>query len=151
MRSILSAAFAATVLAFSLPASAELEPFKDYVPSTEVWNVTFVKVNPNRLDDYLEGLKQTWLGACDVQKKAGVVLECSVFVSETIANRDFNVMLVIKAPNAGVGDPNEKRYQQIDAELKAKLAQDKQKKIVSGYDDMRSFFGEQSFRRLTFK
>jgi hypothetical protein len=151
MRSILSAAFAATVLAFSLPAAAELEPFKDYVPSTEVWNVTFVKVSPNRLDDYLEGLKQTWLGSCEVQKKAGVVLECSVFVSETMANRDFNVMLVIKAPNAGVGDPNEKRYQQIESEIRAKLAQDKQKKIVSGYEEMRSFFGEQTFRRLTFK
>lgn len=151
MRKSIVAAFAASLLVSAMPASAELEAFKDYTPSTEVWNVTFVRVNPNKLGDYLEGLKQTWVGACDAQKKAGVVLECSVFVSDTMASRDFNVMLVLKAPNAAVSDPNEKIYKQIDADIRAKLAQDKEKKLVTGYDDMRSFFGEQNFRRLTFK
>jgi hypothetical protein len=151
MRKSIVAAFAASLLVSAMPASAELEAFKDYTPSTEVWNVTFVHVNPNRLGDYLEGLKQTWVGACDAQRKAGVVLECAVYVSDTMANRDFNVMLVLKAPNAAVGDPNEKIYKQIDADIRAKLAQDKEKKLVTGYDDMRSFFGEQNFRRLTFK
>lgn len=151
MRKWLVAAFAASMLVTAMPASAELEPFKDYVPSTEVWSVTFVRVNPNRLGDYLEGLKQTWLAACDAQKKAGVVLECSIFASDTMANRDFNVMLVLKGPNAAVGDPNEKVYRQVEADIRAKLAQDKEKQLVTGYDEMRTFFGEQNFRRLTVK
>jgi hypothetical protein len=151
MHKSIVAALAAGLLVSAMPASAELEPYKDYVPSTEVWNVTFVRVNPNRLGDYLEGLKQTWLAACDAQKKAGVILDCSIFVSDTMANRDFNVLLVLKAPNAAVGDPNEKIYKQIDADIRAKLAQDKEKKLVAGYEDMRSFYGEQNFRKLAFK
>lgn len=49
---------AAAALAMATPASA-FEVYKDYTPSTEVWNVTYVRVNPNRLDDYLEGLRQS--------------------------------------------------------------------------------------------
>jgi hypothetical protein len=151
MRSVIGGLAAAVLLSCSFSASADLEPFKDYVPSKEVWNVTFVKVNPNRLDAYLEGLRQTWLNGCAAQKKAGTALDCYVYVSETIANRDFNVMLVVKAPSAGAGDPDEKRYNQVMADIRAKLAEDKEKQLVQGYDEMRTFFGEQSFRRLEFK
>lgn len=141
---------AAAALTISAPASA-FEVFKDYTPSTEVWNVTYVRVNPNRLDDYLEGLRQTWWTSCEVQKKQGTVLECSIFASESMSNRDFNLMLVIKSPNAAVNDPNEKRYTEFMAETRKMLALDKEKKLVEGYDTLRTFFGEQAFRRLTFK
>jgi hypothetical protein len=141
---------ALAVLAVSAPVSA-FEMYKDYTPSTEVWNVSYVRVNPNRLDDYLEGIRQTWWSSCEVQKKQGTVLECSIFASETMSNRDFNLMLVIRAPNAAASDPNEKRYMEFMAETRKMLAEDKQKKLVEGYDTLRTFFGEQNFRRLTFK
>ena len=141
---------AAAALAMATPASA-FEVFKDYTPSTEVWNVTYVRVNPNRLDDYLEGLRQTWWTSCEVQKKQGTVLECSIFASESMSNRDFNLMLVIKSPNAAASDPSEKRYNEFMAETRKMLAQDKEKKLVEGYDTLRTFFGEQAFRKLTFK
>jgi hypothetical protein len=141
---------AAAALAMVTPASA-FEVYKDYTPSTEVWNVTYVRVNPNRLDDYLEGLRQTWWTSCEVQKKQGTVLECSIFASESMSNRDFNLMLVIKAPNAAASDPSEKRYNEFMAETRKMLAEDKEKKLVEGYDTLRTFFGEQSFRKLTLK
>jgi hypothetical protein len=148
MRKLIFAAAAA----FCVNASAaSFEVYKDYTPSTEVWNVTFVHVNPNRLDDYLEGLKQTWWSSCEVQKKQGTVLECFIYASESMSNRDFNLMLVIKQPNAAANDPNEKRYQEFTAMTRKMLEEDKQKKLVDGYDQLRSFFGEQTFRRLTFK
>jgi len=92
-RSVIGGIAAAVLLSCSYTASAELEPYKDYVPSKEVWNVAFVKVNPNRIDEYLAGIRQTWLGGCEVQKKLGTALDCFVYVSETASNRDFNVML----------------------------------------------------------
>ena len=53
---------AAATAAMTLASSAmAFEAYTDYTPSKEVWDVTMVKVNPNRIDDYLEGLKQTWL------------------------------------------------------------------------------------------
>jgi hypothetical protein len=140
----------AAALAFSINAQA-FEAHTDYTPSKEVWNVTMVKVNPNRIDDYLEGLKQTWQPGCEIGKKMGTVVDCFVYLSETAANRDFNLMLVMKFPSAAVSDPNAEQFKQLQTQIRAQLAQDKQDKIVEGYDDLRTFFGEQSFRRIEFK
>ena len=145
-------AFAAAATGLMLASSAQaFEAYTDYAPSKEVWNVTMVKVNPNRIDDYLAGLKQTWLTGCEVGKKNGVVLDCKVYLSETAANRDFNMMLVMKFPNAAASDPNADLYKKIQAETRAMLAQDKQDKIVEGYDALRTFWGEMAFRQIEFK
>jgi len=150
MRLTIAAAAAAIAFAFTAP-SFSAEVYKDYVPSKEVYGVTFVHVNPNRLDDYLDGLRQTWMSACQAQKKTGTAIECTIYVSETMANRDFNVMLIIKSPNAAMSDPDEARYNAMMADLRKQLAEDKEKKLVEGYDQIRSFFGEQAFRQITFK
>jgi len=149
MKRFLIAASAAG-LAFSSGAQA-FEVFTDYTPSTEVWNVTMVRVNPNRIDDYLEGLKQTWLTGCEVGKKQGTVVDCYAYLSDTAANRDFNMLLVLKFPNAASQDPNAERYKAFMAGLRAMIAEDKQNNLVEGYEEMRTFFGEQNFRRIDFK
>jgi hypothetical protein len=131
--------------------SHAFEVYTDYVPSKEVWNVTMVRVNPNRIDDYLEGLKQTWVSGCEIGKKQGTVLDCFVYLSETAANRDFNMLLVTKAPSAAVQDPNAEQFKAFQAAMRAQLAEDKQDKLVEGYEELRTFFGEQNFRRIEFK
>lgn len=147
-RMTIAAAAAALTLATSAMA---FEAYTDYTPSKEVWNVTMVKVNPNRIDDYLEGLKQTWAPGCEIGKKHGVVVDCFVYLSETTANRDFNMMLVMKLPSGAVSDPDAALFKQIQAETRAQLEEAKQDKIVSGYEEMRSFWGEMNFRRIEFK
>jgi hypothetical protein len=145
-----SIAVAAVAATFALPAQA-FDVWKDYTVSKEVLNVTFVKVKPNRIDDYLAGLKQTWMSGCEIGKKMGNLKDCGIFVSETASNRDFNVILVMKRSSAGVTDPDEAMYNKFMAEMRAKLAEDKQDQIVEGYEEIRSFFGEQDFRQVTFK
>ena len=147
-RLIIAASAAALALAFSAQA---FEAYTDYTPSKEVWNVTMVKVNPNRIDDYLEGLKQTWKSGCEIGKKQGTVLDCFVYLSETAANRDFNMMLVMKFPDAASSDPNPEQFKAFQTAMRAQLAQDKQDQLVEGYEELRTFFGEQSFRRIEFK
>jgi len=149
MRTI-SIAAAAAALALAGSAQA-FEAYTDYTPSKEVWNVTMVKVNPNRIDDYLEGLKQTWMPSCEVGKKNGVVVDCFVYLSETAANHDFNMMLVLKAPSAAVSDPNGELFKKMQAETRAQLAKEKQDQIVAGYEELRTFWGEMNFRRIEFK
>ncbi len=145
-------AIAASAAALTLAVNAQaFEVYTDYTPSKEVWNVTFVKVNPNRIDDYLEGLKQTWVSGCEISKKQGTVLDCFVYISETASNRDFNMLLVTKSPSAAVSDPNAEQFKQFQAQMRAQLAEDKQDKLVEGYEEMRTFFGEQNFRRVDFK
>ena len=144
--------FAVAVVTATFAFSAQaFDVFKDYTVSKEVLNVTFVKVKPNRIDDYLAGLQQTWMSGCEIGKKMGTLTDCGIYVSETASNRDFNVILVMKRPGAGVTDPDEARYNQFMSEMRAKLAEDKQDKIVEGYDEIRNFFGEQDFREVTFK
>ena len=149
MRKIGIAAAAAT---FALAGSAQaFEVFTDYTPTKEVWNVTMVNVNPNRIDDYLEGLKQTWASGCDIGKKHGTVLDCGIYVSETAASRDFNVMLVMKLPSAAATDPDPELFKTIQAETRAMLEEAKQDQIVAGYEEFRTFWGEMNFRRIDFK
>lgn len=147
-----SITFGTAVAAMTLATSAmAFEAYTDYTPSKEVWNVTMVKVNPNRINDYLEGLKQTWVPGCEIGKKHGVVVDCFVYLSENAANRDFNMLLVMKLPNAAVSDPDAAMFKQIQAETRAQLEQAQQDKIVAGYEEIRSFWGEMSFRRIEFK
>ena len=145
-------AIAASAAALTLAINAQaFEVYTDYTPSKEVWNVTFVRVNPNRIDDYLEGLKQTWVSGCEIGKKQGTVVDCFVYVSETTANRDFNMLLVTKSPSGAVSDPNAEQFKEFQAAMRAQLEEAKQDKLVEGYEELRTFFGEQNFRRVDFK
>ncbi len=150
MRLTIAAAAAATAFAFTAPSYAA-EVYKDYVPSKDVYDVTFVHVNPNRFDEYLDGLKQTWWGSCQAQKKVGSAIDCWIYASSTMANRDFNMILVVKRSSAAMSDPDEARYKAFMTELRKQLSDDKQKKLVEGYNEMRTLFGEQNFRQITFK
>lgn len=151
MRKIVTAAAVAAVFAVSsMSAHAAAEPWKDYTLSKEVSDVTFIKVKPNKMGDYLAGIKQTWWPSCEIGKKLGSVTGCAIYMSET-NDQDFNLILVITHPSAAFTDPNEEMYNKFMAEMRAKLAEDKQDKIVEGYSEMRSFYGEKFFRKLTFK
>jgi hypothetical protein len=149
MKKLVMAA-AAAALAGGASAQA-FDVYTDYTFSKEVWNVTMVKVNPNRIDDYLEGLKQTWQTGCDIGKKMGTVLDCAIYVSDTAANRDFNTILVMKFPSGASGDPNEAQFKQFEAEMRKLLEEAKQDQLVQGYEELRTFFGEQNFRKIEFK
>jgi len=150
MRRIIATVVAASAVVFSASTPAA-EIYKDYVPSKEVYNVTFVKVKPNRFDDYLDGLRQTWWNSCEIGKTMGTVSDCGIYASTTTANRDFNLILVVKSPSAAMSDPNEAQYNKFMTEWRKQLAEDKQDQLVEGYSEMRSFFGEQDFRQITFK
>jgi hypothetical protein len=127
------------------------EIYKDYVPSKAVWNVTMVKVNPNHIDDYLGGLRQSWMNGCAAGKKAGSLEDCYIYVSETAAGGPFNVMLVQKFTSAAMMEPNEEMYNKVMAEVRKNLAEAKEKELVKGYEEYRTFFGEMNFRRIEWK
>jgi hypothetical protein len=147
-RFAMAASAAAVALSFNAQA---FEVYTDYTPSKEVWNVTMVKVNPNRIDDYLEGLKQTWQPGCEISKKQGTVLDCFVYLSETAASGDFNMLLVMKYASGASLDPNAEQFKQFQAQMRAQLAEEKQDKLVEGYEELRTFAGEQNFRQIDFK
>jgi len=142
----------AAVALFGMATTAQAaEIYKDYAPSKAVWNVTMVKVKPNRVDDYLDGLKKTWVSGCEISKKQGVLEDCSIFISETTAGGPFNVMLVQKFTSAGAMDPDEARYNAFMTEMRKGLEKAKQDELVQTYEDFRTFWGEMNFRRVEWK
>jgi hypothetical protein len=142
----------AALAVFGVSATAQsTEIYKDYVPSKAVWNVTMVKVVPNRIDDYLGGIKQSWVSGCEINKKQGVIEDCSIFVSETSAGGPFNVMLVQKFVSGAIREPDEARYNAFMTEFRKGLEKSKQDALVQGYEEFRSFFGEMDFRRVEWK
>lgn len=138
------------VLGFSATASAA-EIYKDYVPSKAVWNVTMVKVTPARIDDYLGGLKQSWVSGCEISKKMGVLEDCGIYISETGAGGPFNVMLVQKFTSGTMMEPDEARYNAFMTEFRKGLSEAKSDELVQGYEEFRTFFGEMNFRRVDWK
>jgi hypothetical protein len=134
----------------STTALAQLEPWKDYDISKELWNVTMVKVHPNMGDDYLEGLRDTWVASNRVAKELGQIEDFFIYTSEVGASGDANVLLVVKFSDSSQLEPNKERY---DAFMKAwgEANQDKSREISKNYPAMREITGEYLLRRIDIK
>jgi len=135
---------------FASVALADLEPWTDYDMSEGVTNVTTIKVDSNMIDKYLEGLKQTWAPANEVQKELGHIEGYWIHVSELPNSGDFNVVLGVDFKDSASLQPNKAKY---DAFMK-KWGEENQKRsdqIVQTYPDIREINGEYLMRSITFK
>jgi hypothetical protein len=135
---------------FSTTALAQLEPWKDYDISDAVWNITTVKVDPNMGDDYLEGLKNSWVAANKVAKELGQIEDFFIYRSQLPQSGDANLFLVIKFKDTESLAPNKEEY---DKFMKAwgEANQEKTREISKNYPSMRTITGEYMVREITIK
>lgn len=135
---------------FSTSAFAQLDPWEDYEVSNELWNITTVKVDPNMGDDYLEGLRDTWVAANRVAKELGQIEDFAIYRSELPESGAFNLFLVVKYANSSKLDPNRQEY---DKFMKAwgEANQDKTREITKNYPAMRQIVGEYMVRKIDIK
>jgi len=135
---------------FSTTALAQLEPFTDYDISDELWNITTVKVDPNMGDDYLEGLRDTWVASNKIAMELGQIEDFMIFRSQVPASGDANLFLVVKFANSDSLDPNKEEY---DKFIKAwgEANQAKSREITKNYPGMRKITGEYITRKITIK
>ncbi len=129
---------------------AQLEPFEDYNISGALWNITLVKVDPNMGDDYLEGLKETWVAANKVAKELGQIEDFHIFRSELEQSGDVNLFLVTKFANSAQLEPNKEEYAKF---MKAwgDANQERTREITKDYPGMRKITGEYLVREITVK
>lgn len=141
---------ALSLLLSAASAWAQLKPYTDYEPSQEVSHVTTVKVHANMIDDYLEGIRGTWVASNKVAKELGHITDYAVYVSELPNSGDFNVLLVQRFASAADMEPSKERY---EAFMKAwgNANQSKTRETVKSYPMMRDITGEYVVRRITFK
>ncbi len=137
-------------VALSAPAAAQLKQYQDYTVSDSVWNVTTVKVKANMIEDYLQGLRNTWVASNEVAKRLGHMQSYNVYVSDMPNGGDFNVILVTKFANTSDLAPNKARY---DAFMKAWGTANEastRSTTTTVYPNIRTITGEYMMRDVTF-
>lgn len=129
---------------------AQLEPFADYEMSKELWNITTVKVHPNMSDDYLEGLRDTWVASNRIAMELGQIEDFSIYRSQLGASGDANLFLVVKFADSSQLEPNKEEY---DKFMKAwgEANEEKTREITKNYPSMRKITGEYLVRKIDIK
>lgn len=134
----------------STTAMAQLDPWEDYDVSDQLWNITLVKVAPNMGDDYLEGLRDTWVASNKVAKELGQIEDFFIYRSELSESGDANLFLVVKFANSDQLDPNREEYEKfMKAWGEANVSRSRE--ITKNYPAMREITGEYLVRRITVK
>ena len=134
----------------ALPLFVKAEPFVDYDYSEQVTEMTVITVKPNLIDDYLMGIKRTWVDSCEIQKELGHIVGCSVYTAET-AGTDPNVFLTITYENLAAMGPNKERYEEFMTAWRKKISESDQQEIAGGYGDMREIVDLVVLRKVNFK
>ena len=134
----------------ALPLFVTAEPFVDYDYSEQVTEMTVITVKPNLIDDYLMGIKRTWVDSCELQKELGHIVGCSVYTAET-AGTDPNVFLTITYENLAAMGPNKEKYQEFVSAWRKKISESDQEEIAGGYGDMREIVDLVVLRKVNFK
>ena len=133
-----------------LPVFISAEPWVDYELSDEVIEMTVVTVKPNMKDDYLMGIKKTWVDSCNIQKDLGHILGCAVYTANT-AGTDPNVFLTIRYANLAAMGPNKERYNEFMEAWRKKISESDQENIAGVYGDMREIVDLVVLQEVNFK
>ncbi len=148
---IRSIAAAAALLLLATVARADLEPWKDYTISDQVWTVTTIKVDSNMGDAYLEGLKGTWVPAMETFKKLGQIEDYFIYRSELPESGDFNLLLVARFANSEALAPSQARYEAFMKEFGEEQSNRTTEYAQKNYPGMREITGEYRLRRIELK
>ncbi len=146
-----SIAASAALLLLATVARADLEPWKDYTVSDQVWTVTTIKVDSNMGDAYLEGLKNTWVTGMETSKKLGQIEDYFIYRSELPESGDFNLLLVVRFANSEALAPNQARYEAFMKEFGEEQSKRTTEYAQENYPGMREITGEYRFRRIELK
>lgn len=126
------------------------EPYADYTPMKGLWHVTTIKVDPNHIDDYLVGLRRTWVTAEEIAKKHGLIDSYQLMVKFNASDGQGNVLLIEHIPATALLDPDQARDQAIERENYAAVPKTQGEQAVAGYEKYRTFVGDDYWSEMTF-
>lgn len=147
----LKLALMVSCLAFSSPAFADLEPWKDYTESDAVWSVSTIKVKSNMGDAYLEGIKKTWVASQQVEKDLGHIEDFKIYRSTMPDSGDFNLLLVVKYKNSEALAPNKARYDAFMQKWGVERDKETTQMAQKDYPAMRDIVGQYEMREISIK
>jgi len=130
--------------------AATAEPYQDYAPQKGLWHVTTIKVDPNRIDEYVTGLKKEWVPGREVAKKHGLIDSYTILVKINSADGSGNVVLVQHIPNTSALDPDQARDQLVQQEEYAAVPKAVGMEMVKDFNNYRTFVGDDYYQELTY-
>lgn len=137
-------------VALSAPAFAQLKPYQDYTVSDAVSNVTTVKVKENMVEDYLQGIRTSWVSSSEAEKRLGHIKDYKVYVSDLANSGEFNVILVTTFARTSDLAPNKARYEAFMRAWGTQNEAANRTTTTTVYPNLRHITGEYLMREVTF-
>jgi len=129
--------------------AAAAEPWTDYTPQKGATEVITLKVDPNHIDDYLTGIRTTWVAEQQRAKAHGIIDAYYVAVRLN-AEGGPNVRLITHYPTLANLDPDKARDQAMIAEGRKQMSDADGRKMIEGYDKYRTFVSDDIYTEVDF-
>ena len=126
------------------------EPYVDYTPHKGAWHVTTIKVDPNHIDDYVTGLKKSWVTSEEIAKKHGLIDSYQIMIKLNASDGQGNVLLIEHYPSLAALEPDQTRDQTIQKENYAAVPKTEGQQMVAGYDKYRVFVADDYWTEIGF-
>ena len=135
LKALAAATAIAVTLPMATPAAAQTELYENYEPAEGVTELTFVKVEEGQEENYVEGLKSTWVAANKIQQEQGVISSFGIY--SVPYKDDYNMILRVSCPSGEMLQPNKERYMAfLEAYGKANIEQGNET-VLKIYNEIR--------------
>jgi len=137
MKRLIAALFA--VSASFVTTRVQAEPYVDYTPQKGYWDINAIEVDPNHVDDYLTGLRQSQVSGFEVLKRRGLIDDYKFMVRNGYVKGSPNVLIMTHSPTTATMDADKERDQAIEKEMYAAFSKAKGDAAVANYEKYRTF------------
>tara|TARA_B100001029_G_scaffold155664_1_gene140619 strand:+ start:1434 stop:1859 length:426 start_codon:yes stop_codon:yes gene_type:complete len=135
-----------SVLMLSITTYAQEEDSRELADG--VIELTTVKVKTNFLQQYLDGIEQTWVAAAKIQQDMGIISNYNVYVG----NDGSTVYLTMTYPSWANKAPwSDEQTAEFQEQFRETISQDENIQLSQSYEDIREIVSVELIGRLIFK
>ena len=135
-----------SMLVFSLSAFTQEEDTREFADG--VIELTTIKVKTNFLQQYLDGIEQTWVAASKIQKEMGIISNYNVYVG----NDGSTVYLTLTYPSWANKAPwTDEQTAEFEEKFNEKMSQEENQQLSQSYEDIREIVSVELIGQLIFK
>ena len=132
-----------SVLMLSITTYAQEEDSRELADG--VIELTTVKVKTNFLQQYLDGIEQTWVAAAKIQQDMGIISNYNVYVG----NDGSTVYLTMTYPSWANKAPwSDEQTAEFQEQFRETISQDENIQLSQSYEDIREIVSVELIGRL---
>jgi len=134
-----------SVLMLSITSFAQEENSREFADG--VIELTTVKVKTNFLQNYLDGIEQTWVAAAKIQQEMGIISNYNVY----IGNDGSTVYLTMTYPSWANKAPwSDEQSAEFQKKFNETISEEDNVQLSQSYEDIREIVSVELIGRLIF-